>query len=150
MTQPSLFLHLCLLSTGVPSVLAEAQSPASPAPATRWQGQVSGEAEPGARVVTEAGDWARLWRALGRDAPPLDFSRWCAVVAFAGERPTGGFRLVFEEPVQEGADLVIRWRVLPPGPDQIVTQALAHPWRVQAYPRPAGRVRLEPVLPESR
>jgi hypothetical protein len=108
-----------------------------------WRGQYHGEDRPGAEVVMEAGAWARLWRRLGRSAPPLDFSRWCAVVAFAGERPTGGYTLEILDPVPRGDDVLVRWRVRPPARGAFVTEALARPWRVEVLPRPKGAVKLE-------
>lgn len=108
-----------------------------------WRGQYGGEAEAGAEVLMHGGRWAGLWRGLGREAPVLDFTKFCVVVAHAGRRSTGGFTLEFLEPVPEGADLLIRWHVRSPAPDSYTTQAIAHPWKVKAYPRPAGRVRLE-------
>lgn len=142
MKNPQLFLHLCLLSTGAASAQAAPGDPGPREAAPRWQGQYFGEAEAGARVVTEAHGWARLWKELGRTPPPLDFSRWCVVAAFAGQQPTGGFTLEIQEPVPEGEDLLVRWRVRPPAPGSIVTEALARPWVVKALPRPRGAVRL--------
>lgn len=129
---------------------AFAQAPAaSPAPA-EWRGQYGGEPDPGAQAVMNADQWKRLWKGLGREAPALDFSKACAVVAYAGERPTGGFTLEFLEPVPQGDDLLIRWRVRSPSPETYTTQAIAHPWKVQAFPRPKGKVKLEQQAPLSK
>ncbi len=117
--------------------------PASPtADPLEWKGQYGGDAE-GAELILDAAHWNSLWRSLERPAPTLDFTKFFAVVAYAGERPTGGFTLEFLEPAPQGDDLLIRWRVRSPSPDSYTTQAIAHPWKVKAFPRPKGTVRLE-------
>lgn len=132
---------LCLL-LGAPAVSLPARS-SQEAEGLEWRGQYHGEQEAGAEVVTNAAQWARLWRRLNQHAPPLDFTRSCAVVAFAGQRPTGGFTLEFLDAVPQGEDLLVRWRVRPPAPNAFVTQALARPWKVQVFPRPKGGIRVE-------
>lgn len=107
-----------------------------------WRGQYHGDAETSAEVVTNSAQWNRLWRRLDQSAPPLDFTRCCAVVAFAGRRPTGGFTLEFLDAVPQGDDLLVRWRVRPPAPDAFVTQAFTQPWEVKALPRPKGTVKV--------
>lgn len=138
-------LPLCLLLGAAPAVPGRA---AQAAKATlEWSGQYGGDPSPGAEVVMDAGQWGRLWRRLERPAPPLDFSRYCAVVAFAGQRPTGGFTLEFLPPIPQGKDLRVRWRVHPPSPQSYVTEAFAQPWHVKAFPRPGGGVKLERMDP---
>ena len=123
---------------------APSQTPASAptAAALEWKGQYGGEPE-GADVVMNAVRWSMLWRGLERSAPALDFTNHFAVVAYAGERPTGGFTIEFLEPVPQGDDLLIRWRVRSPSPETYTTQAIAHPWKVKAFLRPKGKVKLE-------
>jgi len=134
-----LFLGLLLGASSVPLSAAPAQGTES----LEWRGQYHGDPETGAEVVTNVAQWSRLWRRLDQSAPVLDLTRYCAVVAFAGQRPTGGFTLEFLDSVPQGDDLLVRWRVRPPAPDAFVTQAFAQPWKVKAFPRPRGRVRLE-------
>jgi hypothetical protein len=139
-------LALTLTGTAV-SALAQAPSPAGErtTPAQEWRGQYHGQPEPGAEGVMDAHRWERLWRSLDQQAPALDFTRYCAVVAYAGQRPTGGFTLEFFEPVPQGDDFLIRWRIRSPAPDSYTTQAQAQPWKVRAFPRPRGKVKLEQV-----
>lgn len=124
--------------------------PAVPEALPEWRGQYHGEARPGAEVLMDAGAWTRLWRRLDRRPPPLDFSRWCAVAAFAGERPTGGTTLEILDPVPQGDDVLIRWRIRPPAWGAFVTEALARPWRVVVLPRPRGTVKLEQAVDEGQ
>jgi hypothetical protein len=133
------FLCLLLGATAAPPPARSRQETES----LEWRGQYHGEQEAGAEVVANVAQWARLWRRLNQPAPPLDFTRSCAVVAFAGQRPTGGFTLEFLDAAPQGEDLLIRWRVRPPAPDAFVTQALARPWKVKVFPRPKGGIRVE-------
>jgi PrcB C-terminal len=110
-----------------------------------WRGQYGGEDAATAEVITHAAPWARLWRRLDKPEPRVDFTRDCAVVAFAGLRPTGGYTIEFLDPVMQGEDLLVRWRVRPPAPGSYVTQALARPWKVKVIARPKGSLRAEQV-----
>lgn len=112
--------------------------------ALEWKGQQGGR-DASATVVADAKAWEALWRTLGKDAPALDFKTHCAVAAFAGERPTGGFTLDISEPEAKGDDAVVRWTVKEPAPTSFVTQAFTSPWKVKAFPRPKGKVITEPA-----
>jgi hypothetical protein len=128
-----------------PGLTAQTSAPTGTetAPLLEWRGQYGGNPEASADAVLDAHHWNRLWKSLERAAPPLDFTMYCAVVAYAGLKPTGGFTLDFLDPVPRGDDLLIRWRVRAPAPDSYTTQALARPWQVKAFPRPKGKVLLE-------
>ena len=145
MNLAALFLPVLILVGG--PAPAQAPPPAKAggeaAATMEWRGQYGGDVEAGAEVLMHAGRWEGLWRSLGQGPHPLDFTKYCAVVAYAGQRPTGGFTLEFLEPVPQGNDLLIRWRVRSPSPDSFTTQALAQPWKVKAFPRPKGQVKLE-------
>jgi hypothetical protein len=119
------------------------EKPAAPAaekPMTiqEWKGQYGGPEEPGALVATDQGSWARAWKQVGKDAPPLDFTQYVAVMVFVGQKSTGGYSPVFDEPVAQGDDVVVRYRV--PKPSGFTTQALAQPWKARAFPRPKGKL----------
>lgn len=132
-----------------------ADEKAAPAPAAaptgdkmtiqEWKGQMGGTAERGHQIVTDEAAWKSAWRALGKDAPALDFGTHAAVVVFVGERPTGGFTAVFDEPVAQGDDLLVRYRI--PKPTGFTTQAFAYPWKARAFPKPKGRLVVEYVSP---
>lgn len=110
-----------------------------------WKGQMGGPAAPGHKVVTDDAEWQGVWRELGKDAPALDFTRYSAVVVYLGEKPTGGCTAVFDEPVEEDGNLIVRYRL--PKPSGFTTQAFAYPWKVRAVPRPKGRVIVEYAAP---
>ncbi|MFI5347494.1 MAG: protease complex subunit PrcB family protein [Elusimicrobiota bacterium] len=106
-----------------------------------WKGQQGGPALHGHQVASDDYAWKGDWKELGQDPPPLDFARFVAVFVYVGHRTTGGYKVVFDEPVAQGDDLLIRYRI--PKPEGMVTQALTDPWHVRAFPRPKGRVIVE-------
>jgi hypothetical protein len=106
-----------------------------------WKGQHGGPAEAGSIVAADQGAWQRAWKQVGQDAPALDFVKFVGVIVFVGEKPTGGWSPVFDEPVAKGDDIVVRYRV--PKPTGFTTQAFTQPWKARAYPRPKGRVIVE-------
>jgi hypothetical protein len=109
-----------------------------------WKGTSGGPSAPGHEAALDAKSWDSVWRKLSRPAPTLDFDRFVAVAVYVGERATGGFTAVFDEPVMKGDDLIVRYRI--PKPAGFVSQAFTHPWKVRVFPRPKGRVHIE-VLP---
>jgi hypothetical protein len=120
-------------------------APAAPTESTmtihEWKGQHGGPITRGHMPIDDEATWKAVWRELGQDAPPLDFSKYVAVAVFVGERPTGGFTAVFDEPAAKGDDLLVRYTI--PAPTGFTTQAFTQPWKVRAFPRPKGRVILE-------
>lgn len=106
-----------------------------------WKGQQGGPIDPIAEVAADDAAWTRLWLQIGQDAPPLDFKKFYAVAVFAGERPTGGWTVDFQEPVNKGPDAIVRYKILPPS--GFATQAIARPWKVRAFPRVKGKVSVE-------
>jgi len=120
---------------------AAAAGEKTPMTIQEWKGQYGGPGEAGSIVAADRHAWERAWRQVGRDAPPLDFANFVGVMVFVGEKPTGGFTVVFDEPVAKGDDLVVRYHV--PKPGGFTTQALAQPWKARAFPRPKGRVIVE-------
>ncbi len=106
-----------------------------------WKSQNGGPMEAGAEVAADQAAWERVWMRLGQDAPALDFKRFVGVVVFVGEKPTGGYTAVFDEPAVKGDDLIVRYRV--PKPSGFTTQAFTRAWKARAFPRPKGRLILE-------
>jgi len=127
------------------SACAASRKPAAPEKkmtnAMEWKSQSGGPQEAGAEVAADRPAWERLWLRVGQDAPALDFKTQVGVMVFVGEKPTGGWTVVFDEPVVKGDDVIVRYRV--PKPSGFVTQAFTHPWKARAFPRPPGRLILE-------
>lgn len=131
-------IDLCL------AVALAASAAAPEKKAMEWKGN-GGPERPGHEVIMDAASWTAAFKRLGREAPPLDFKVYAAVMVHAGERPTGGWRVEFGEPKADGKDLVVTWRLVEP--KGFVTQAFTTPWAAKAFPRPKGRLRAEAAAP---
>ncbi len=106
---------------------------------------------PEARVVRSVAQWKDLLDAIGAESPPPapDFSRVTVVALFAGERPTGGFRIQVERVVEDAAhpgSAVVHYRVVPPARGALVTQALTYPYTVVAIERKLDRILFDPPV----
>ena len=123
------------------ALLAPAARAAKKEKPMEWKGQYGGSIDAEQRVVTDASGWTRLWLMLGQDAPPLDFTKYFAVAIMAGEKPTGGYTVEFQEPAPVGMDLTVRYRIN--DPSGFSTQAIAQPWKVRAFARVKGKVFVE-------
>ncbi|BDU74662.1 protease complex subunit PrcB family protein [Mesoterricola silvestris] len=135
------------LALAVPA-LALAAAPSTPreAQAARiWRDSFGGKPTPGAEVLGDASAWNAFWRSQNRDTPAFDFTGAVAVVAYGGEKATGGYAVDFLEPTPQGNDLVVTWQVVPPPADAMVPQVLTRPWAVRAFPRPTGGVIVKQV-----
>ena len=109
-------------------------------------GKAGTAAHSGHQLVVDANGWTRLWRSLGQQAPPLDFTKYFAVAVMAGEHPTGGYTIEFLELMPKEPDVTVRYRVKKP--TGYTTQAIAQPWKVRAFPRVDGKVRVEAITNE--
>ena len=102
-----------------------------------WKGQ-SGPGEPGSLVASDQDAWERAWRQVDKNAPKLDFAKFVGVMVFVGEKPTGGYAVVFDEPVASGDDVVVRYHV--PKPSGFTTQSFTRSWTARVFARPKGRL----------
>lgn len=89
----------------------------------------AGRKEPGCAVVTTAAEWERLWSELWQpgERPAVDFSRYVVLAVFAGEKPTGGYRvdIVAVRAAVPDIDAVVRQDR--PRADQFATLAFTYP-----------------------
>ncbi len=106
-----------------------------------WEGQYGSGADAEHMVLIDESGWTRLWRSLGQNPPPLDFTKYYAVVVMAGMRTTGGYTIEFLDPVAKGIDVTVRYLVKAPA--GFATQAITYPWKIRAFPRVVGKVSIE-------
>jgi hypothetical protein len=117
-------------------------------------GSRSGINSPEERVVQGPDEWQRLWQAHQagavpqRPLPAVDFSRELSIAIFAGQRPTGGFAVAVEQVTESPSGIEVSYRVTPPPPGAIVSQALTSPFQIIAVPSRPGPVRFR-RLPEN-
>ncbi|MBI5200508.1 MAG: protease complex subunit PrcB family protein [Elusimicrobia bacterium] len=97
-----------------------------------WRGSHSAETGPSARIVESGAEWDRLWRdAVNQKAPAVNFNKYFAAAVFLGAQPTGGYGVEFIEPLSNGQELVLRYRIL--RPKGMVTQAFTQPYAIKLY-----------------
>lgn len=106
-----------------------------------WKGSHSAEAAPSARIIESGAEWDRLWRdAVSQQAPAVNFAKYFAAAVFLGAQPTGGWGVEFIEPLSNGEELVLRYRVRKP--TGMVTQAFTQPYTIKLYKKVELKVSL--------
>jgi hypothetical protein len=117
-----------------PAAVAVAAVPARAVP-TQWHWQTTGNGEIPSRVIRGREAWETFWKGFDREPPiALPADEWAAVVVPGGLQPTGGYTVrVLDTDIEDGKRIV-RYRVLRPAPDVLVTQAVATPWTVVFVP----------------
>ena len=96
-------------------------------------------------VATSADDWQQKWTASGATASPPDvsgvnFDDEVAVAIFAGERPSGGWRIGSDVTVKiQGQFAAVVYEILGPGDGCTTTQALTTPYLALAVKGSAVR-----------
>ena len=132
-------LALCLPASAAPKK-AKTTKKESP---MEWTGAYCEVAEASHRVVATPAEWEKLWKEIGRPAPPADLAAHYAVAVFLGTRNTGGFGVAFEPPASAKEGAVVRYKVKTPR--GMVIQALTQPYAVRLYPKTKAPVRVEAI-----
>ncbi len=89
-------------------------------------------------VVFSPEEWAALEEELPANAgslPEVDFGSEAAVVAYLGERPTGGYQVLVSRIAASTQETTIEIRRRSPGEHEMVTQAFTYPIDVVILPR---------------
>jgi hypothetical protein len=83
-------------------------------------------------VVRTAGEWSTLWKQhAGAARPPsIDFTRAIVIAVFLGSRPTAGYRVEITRLEKQDEALVVSYRELRPGADDMVAQMLTTPFHL--------------------
>lgn len=106
----------------------------------------TGSPTAGEIVATSNQEWRDKWLASEATGPPpevedVDFTKEVVVALFAGERPTGGWRIEDLEVKRQGTFSAVSYAVVGPGKGCMTTQALTSPYLVLAVK--GERVRFE-------
>lgn len=110
--------------------------------AMNWHGPFCDVEKPGTEVVTTREGWLRLWKRIGRSAPEADLDKHMAVAVFLGARNTGGYGVLFLDPVEGKDETVVRFKETTPGGNMVI-QALTQPYAVRLFPKSGRPVRVE-------
>lgn len=132
---PALLLTACQSGTDrAEGNLLPAQAEAG----TVWQGDHSSAAERAYVVARDGAEWTALWARVGEPAPTSLPGGRMAVAVFLGPRDTAGYGVTIDSVQQKGADLVVGYREMVPGPAQAVAQMRTSPYAVRLLPSAAG------------
>lgn len=99
---------------------------------------MTGSATAGEIVASSAEEWRDKWLASGATGPPpevtgVDFGSEVVVALFAGERPTGGWKIDPEVQVKrQGTFAAVSYAIVGPGKGCSASQSLTSPYMVLA------------------
>ena len=90
------------------------------------------------QLVMNQNEWSNVWRIIGggRPMPEISFDTRAVVVAFQGQKNTGGYSISIAEIHRDGRNLTVRTSENAPGRNDITTQALTSPFVAVSIPRP--------------
>lgn len=92
-------------------------------------------------VISNQAEWQDLWNIVHMDEnpksplPEIDFSMYTVLVAFQGERPTGGYEIEINKVTDTGSALAVAITEREPGAGCVVTQAITAPYEIVKVPR---------------
>jgi uncharacterized protein (DUF885 family) len=90
------------------------------------------------QLITGRDEWLNVWRMIGagRPAPDISFDTQSVVVAFQGQKPTGGYSISIAEIRRDARQLTVRASEQAPARAEMTTQAQTSPFIAVAIPRP--------------
>lgn len=114
------------------------------APESEWLGTMSRAEFPATVVVRSEGAWKAFWRRCHPGDPPqVDFRKNFILGAYAGRQTTGGYSIHVVAIEETPTELVVRFEVTVPGPNDMVTQVLTSPYHLKVVPRSNKKIRFE-------
>ncbi len=134
----------------MPLVKAKAEiAAAAPAPISPMEGSRSSISRPQEFVISDQAAWEALWKRHNSNIQPLpvlpqiDFATHQVLAIFAGERPSGGFRIqlleVSKTPWNGNTVRVVRFRVVGPAAGTMAAQVISYPYLLTVQPRFDGQ-----------
>jgi RNA polymerase sigma factor (sigma-70 family) len=134
---------------GVPQAQGEGDKPAEVPPSQQWRGEHSAQVKPLRTVLRGAEEWAKVWAVAAiaevpkKPTPAVDFSKEMVLVAFMGQRNSGGHSIQITRVVRTGDDLTVYVRERAPAPGEAADSVITHPYHLVVVPAVKGRVRFE-------
>jgi uncharacterized protein (DUF885 family) len=89
------------------------------------------------QLITDRDEWLSVWRMIGagRPAPDISFDTQSVVVAFQGQKPTGGYSISIAEIRRDAGQLTVRASEHAPARGEMTAQAQTSPFIAVAIPR---------------
>lgn len=103
---------------------------------TLAKGGYGGIEEPVNMVIKDNEKWDSLWnkvyetRTPKPELPEVDFEEEMILAVFMGYCPTGGYSISIENIIEKEERLIVEKKVVTPGPDDMVTNAITHPFHI--------------------
>jgi uncharacterized protein (DUF885 family) len=90
------------------------------------------------QLVMDEGTWQSVWRIIGagRPAPDITFDTRAVILAFQGQKPTGGYGISIAEILRDGQTLSVRTSEHEPARGEFNSQSLTSPFVAVLIPRP--------------
>jgi uncharacterized protein (DUF885 family) len=91
-------------------------------------------------LISDAEQWRRVWASIGggRPLPDVNFATRAVVVAYQGQRRTGGYSIEIAEIRRDGTALAIVVRERRPASGDVTAQVITSPFVAVSIPKPAG------------
>lgn len=92
-------------------------------------------------VARSDAEWRALWvlhAGPDREPPGVDFDTQVVAAAFAGQKPTAGYRVQIVDAGEDGAGLHLRVSEEGPAPGTVGAAIVTSPFHIVALPRPSG------------
>jgi protease stability complex PrcB-like protein len=110
------------------------------------KGAFSGIQQPEQIVITNATQWAELWkqhtvkREPKPELPEVDFSKQTLLFVSLGEKRTGGYSVEIADLLKENGKVVVLAKSHAPKPGGFQIQAITAPFIIVAVPKLDGKV----------
>ena len=102
------------------------------------QGNTSGIDTQRLEIIRSQAEYQALWQVHAGTtellAPALDFQTQMLIVSFAGNQPSGGYRLEIEKITQTDQGLAIELVLIQPGSNCLLSQAISQPYLLATSP----------------
>jgi uncharacterized protein (DUF885 family) len=89
-------------------------------------------------LITDEASWRRAWETIGagRPLPDVSFDTSAVVVAYQGQKRTGGYSVEIEGIVRNGTVLAVTLAERRPASGSFTTQVITSPYAAVSIPRP--------------
>jgi uncharacterized protein (DUF885 family) len=89
------------------------------------------------QLIMDENQWQSVWRIIGSGpAPEISFGTRAVILAFQGQKATGGYSISIAEILRDAQRLTVRANEHEPGRGEITSQGLTSPFIAVSIPRP--------------
>ena len=100
--------------------------------------EIPGEGGRAVELITDEAAWRRAWEVVGagRPLPDVSFDTRAVVIAYQGQKPTGGYSIEIAGIKRTGTVLAVTVSERRPASGSLTTQAVTSPFVAVSIPRP--------------